>query len=206
MKTVLTSIITSIITVIIAFFVVHAIWGDGDCMFNHDDDHDGCCEKLRKECLDKYHKRGDFRSHAMIMKRLVPLRAEFEEQLTDEEKATIEAIQDKFEDADDDHEKMRPEGMAKFKELYEEDIAALLAIANKHQQFFDELSAKKYHPCPEAAKCKGDTVKTAETKEKCEKAKAECKEKINTFKVHFLLLDEDECEHDDDDDDDDDDD
>ena len=71
--------------------------------------------------------------------------------------------------------------------------------------FFSSYLADK---CPEAAKCKeatekckGEQAKTPEAKEKCEKAEAECKkeceEKLNTFKIHFLLLDDEGCEHDD---------
>ena len=224
MKTVLTSIITSIVTVIIVFFVIHAIWGGGECIFS-DDHEEECTEYVKKECDKKHHENASH-SHEMMMKHLVPLRAEFEEQLSDEEKAAIEAIQDKFEDADIDHEKMCEEGVEKFQEQYKEDIAALLAIAGNHQKFFDDWSAKMHakekcehaegsaeavkeaHKCPEAAKCKeatekckGEQAKTPEAKEKCEKAEAECKkeceEKLNTFKIHFLLLDDEGCEHDD---------
>jgi len=230
MKTVLTSVITSIVTVIIVFFVIHAIWGGGECIFS-DDHEEECTEHVKKDCDKKHHENASH-SHEMMMKHLVPLRAEFEEQLSDEEKAAIEAIQDKFEDADIDHKKMCEEGVTKFQEEYKDDIAALLAIAGNHQKFFDDRCAKMRatekcehaegsaevvaegsadvvkdaHKCPEVAKCKeatekckGEEAKTPEAKEKCEKAEAECKkeceEKLNTFKIHFLLLDEEECKH-----------
>lgn len=233
MKTVLTSIITSIVTVIIVFFVIHAIWGGGECIFSDDDDDKECTEYVKKDC-DKRHHETASHSHEMMMKHLVPLRAEFDEQLSDEEKASIEAIQDKFEDAGFEHEKMCGEGVEKFQEQHKEDIAALLAIAGDHQKFFDDWCAKMRatekcehaegsaevvaegsadvvkdaDKCPEAAKCKeatekckGEQAKTPEAKEKCEKAEAECKkeceEKLNTFKIHFLLLDDDGCEHED---------
>ncbi|RLD37253.1 MAG: hypothetical protein DRI83_04220, partial [Bacteroidetes bacterium] len=140
MKTVLTSIITSIVTVIIVFFVIHAIWGGGECIFS-DDHEEECTEYVKKDCDKKHHENASH-SHEMMMKHLVPLRAEFDEQLSDEEKAAIEAIQAKFEDADLDHEKMCAEGLEKFQEQYKDDIAALLAIAGNHQQFFDDWSAK----------------------------------------------------------------
>jgi len=183
MKTVLTSVITSIVTVIIVFFVIHAIWGGGECIFS-DDHEEECTEHVKKDCDKKHHENASH-SHEMMMKHLVPLRAEFEEQLSDEEKAAIEAIQDKFEDADIDHKKMCEEGVTKFQEEYKDDIAALLAIAGNHQKFFDDRCAKMRatekcehaegsaevvaegsadvvkdaHKCPEVAKCKEATEK-----------------------------------------------
>lgn len=247
MKTVLTSIITSIITVVIALFVVHAIYGDGGCMFSHEDG-EGSCEKEKTECCDKDQHKGN--AHCMMMEQLIPFRAEFEKQLTEEEKATIETIEDKFEEAEGEgHEKLCPEGMAKFQEAHKEDIAALLAIANNHQQFFDDMMTKmhdkemcehakegeavaKKHACPEAAKCKeatekckgeqakegeavaktaacpeaakckeatekckGEQAKTEAGAKECKEAKAECKKtcegEMNSFKVHFLIMDDD---------------
>ena len=105
MKTVLTSIITSLITVIIALFVVHAIVGDGGCVFSHDDDDKKECVEQKKECCDKKdHNKAE--KHEMCMETLEPIRAEFETTLSDEEKATIAAIRENF--GDDDHEKMDP--------------------------------------------------------------------------------------------------
>lgn len=221
MKTVLTSIITSLITVIIALFVVHTIVGDGGFMFSHDDDDKKECVEQKNECCDKK-QHSEAEKHEMCMETLEPIRAEFETQLSDEEKATIEAIRAKFEDAD--HEDLCPEGMAKFQEQHKDDIAAVLAIADNHKEFFDEMFAKmhtkeaaaegevvKEDACPEAAKCKEATEKckgeAKKVEKKAEPRKAEankCKESsekceqecFNTFKIHFLLLDT-ECNHED---------
>ena len=227
MKTVLTSIITSIITVVIALFVVHAIWGDGECMFSDNDDDKECTEQVKKGCCDKKQSNTAV-THEMMMEKLAPVRAEFDGELTDEEKATIAGIREKFEDVD--HENMCPEGMAKFQEQYKDDIAALTAIADNHKEFLDGLYAKmhgdkkcaqaaeegevvKTGGCPEAKacgeateKCKGEQ-KTPEAEAKCKEAEAKCKEAEakcqlaceNTFKVHFLLLDEDDEDEGDDD-------
>ncbi len=216
MKTVLTSIITSLITVIIALFVVYAIVGDGGCMLSHDDDDDKKeCVEQKKECCDhKQHSEAE--KHEMCMEKLEPVRADFDAQLSDEEKATIEAIRDKFEDAD--HEDLCPEGMAKFQEQHKDDIAAVLAIADNHKEFFDEMFAKmhtkeaaiegevvKEDACPEAAKCKEATekckgeMKEVKEEKKCAEAEAKCEmECQNTFKVHFILMEQDDDEEDDD--------
>ncbi len=212
MKTVLTSIITSLITVIIALFVVHAIMGDGGCMLSNDDDDDKKeCVEQKKECCDKkdYDKA---EKHEMCIETLEPIRAEFETTLSDEEKASIAAIRENFGDVE--HEDLCPEGMEKYKEQHKDDIAALVAIADDHKEFFDGIFAKmhegeadedgevKKEACPEAKnckeaseKCKGEQ-KTAEVAEKSEHAEGECKhdeekcksECMSTFKVHFLLM------------------
>lgn len=215
MKTVLTSIITSIITVIVALLVVYAIWGDDDCKFNDDNDN------YRKECAEKVKKDHNYRNeHAMCMEKFEDLREEFDAQLSQEEKETIEAISEKFEDA---HcEEMCPEGKKKFMEEHKADFEALLAIADNHKEFFDGLYAEmhKEHEktgvkaedvCPEAKtcreateKCKGETKeiekkadpeKTAPAQaeeKKCKEAKEACEEAcFDTFKIHFLLMDED---------------
>jgi hypothetical protein len=221
MKTVLTSIITSIITVVIALFIMQYTCGDKGCATGQDDK-EGCCEKEKTECTDKKHEKccdGE-KGHAAMMEQLIPMRAELEKQLTEEEKATIETIEDKFEEAaGEEHENLCPEGMAKFQEAHKDDIAALLAIANNHQQFFDDMKAKmhdkekceqakegeavaKTAACPEAAKCKeatekckGEQAKTEAGAKECKEAKAECKKtcegEMNSFKVHFLLMDDD---------------
>ncbi len=205
MKTVLTSIITSLITVIIALFVVHAIVGDGGCILSHDnDDKKECCVKKDHDKAEK---------HAMCKETLEPIRTEFETTLSDEEKATIAAIRENF--GDEDHENLCPEGMEKYMEQHKDDIIALVTIADNHKEFFEGVFAKmhekehadegevvKEHACPEAAKykeatekCKGEK-KTAEVAEKSEHAEDECKhaeekcksECMNTFKVHFLLM------------------
>jgi len=216
MKTVLTSIITSLITVIIALFVVHAIMGDGKCMFSGEEHEKECTEHVKKACGDKP---GD--AHEMMMVKLGHIRAEFETTLSDEEKATITAIREKFEDVD--HEKMCAEGKEKFMEQHKADIDALLAIAENHKEFLDGVFTKvhaekkceksghgevvKEHACPEAAKCKEATEKckgekkAPEAEAKCKEATEECKAECeNTFKVHFLLMEEHVCDHDDDDD------
>lgn len=204
MKTVLTSIITSIITVIVILFAVHAIWGGGECVFN-DDDHDRECKKVvKKECV----KAECCAHHEMMMEKMEAARAEFEATLSDEEKATIAGIREKFEGVD--HEKMCPEGKAKFEEQYKEDLAALMAIADNHKDFFDGMHTKM-HPettdvkavvekgCPEAAKCKDatekcmDKTKEVKTEAECKKAEEECmKECLATFKIHFLLMENDD--------------
>lgn len=222
MKTVLISIITSIITVIIALFIVHAVWGDGGCMFSEEEHEKECTEQVKKACDKK-----DSHAHEMMMEKLESIRADFDAQLTDDEKATIAAIRDKFEDVD--HEKMCAEGMAKFQEQHKDDIAALVAIADNHKEYLDGVFAKmhadkkcapadkgevvKESGCPEAAKCKEATekckgeqkapeaeAKCKETEAKCKEAEAKCQAECeSTFKVHFLLMEE----HDDEDDDDD---
>jgi hypothetical protein len=225
MKTVLTSIITSIITVVIALFIVHYTCGDKGCAIGQDDK-EGCCEKEKTECCDNDQHKGD--AHCMMMEQLIPFRAELEKQLTEEEKATIEAIEAKFEEAEGEgHEDLSPEGMTKFQEAHKDDVAALLAIANNHQQFFDDMTAKMHdkekcekviegeaaatkHACPEAAKCKeatekctGEQAKTEAGAKECKEAKAECKKtcegEMNSFKVHFLLMDDDDDGEEDDD-------
>jgi hypothetical protein len=217
MKTVLTSIITSIITVVVALLVVNAIWGGGECMYGDDEHEKACKEQVKKECEKKCESRED--AHHMMMGKLQPIRAEFDTQLSDEERATIEAIREKFEDVD--HEKMCEEGKKKFYEQHKADIEALLAIAGNHKEFLNGVHAKmhmsaKGHEgevekpgCPEAAKCKEATEKCKgehaeakpepkeEAEKKCAKAEAECKAECeNTFKIHFLLMDD----HDDDED------
>jgi hypothetical protein len=263
-KTILTIILT-IIAIAAVLFISHAIWGDGECIFSGDDNTEcssaekkACCDKEleKKACCDKAHKED---SHHAMMAQLIPLRAEFENQLSDEEKAMIEAIEENFEAEEmEGHEDLCPEGMAKFNEAHKEDIAALLAIANNHQEFFDNMMAKmhetkkcepadgevKKEACPEAAKCKeatekckgeqekpaeeavkkdacpeaakckeatekckGENEKTEAEAQKCKEAEAKCKASeaecktkcMDTFKVHFLLLDDD-FEGDDDDD------
>ena len=216
MKTVLTSIITSLITVIVALFVVHAIWGDGECVFSDNDHEKECTEHVKKECDKK-----DAHAHDMMMKKLAYIRVEFDAKLSDEEKTTIAAIREKFENLD--HEEMCPEGHEKFMEEHKADFDALQAIADNHKEFLDGLFTKvhdakkcdkseqgevvKEHACPEAAKCKEATEKwkgekkTPEAEAKCKKATAECKAACEkTFKIHFLLMEAHECDHDDDDD------
>ena len=207
MKTVLTSIITSIITVVIALFVVQYFCNDDKCDAAYDDDHEKECQEHVKKDHEYHDGQGmciaDFAGH----------REEFDAQLSMEEKATIEAISEKFEDA---HcEKMCPEGKKKFMEEHKADFEALLAIADNHKEYFDGLQAKMHEKhakadavvtdkCPEAASCKEATEKCkGEAKEVEKKVEKECKEAteaceeecFNTFKIHFLLLDS-ECEHD----------
>jgi len=180
MKTVLTSIITSIITVIIAMFIIHAVAGGGECIFSHDDDDEKeCTERERKDCDKDYHKK-DTEMHAMMMEKMKPMRIQFEEQLSDEEKASINDIRAKFGDAD--HKDMRPEGKEKFMDAHKADFEALLAIADNHKEYFEGMCAKMYdahhnemkegedhqgedvdvkmgHKCPEVEKCKEATIK-----------------------------------------------
>jgi len=220
MKTVLTIIITAIVTVIITILVVHAVSSEGDCVFNWgDDDHDKeCTEEVKKGCCDKKEHSGE-EAHEMMMEKLEPIRAEFDAQLSDEEKATIAAIREKF--GEKDHTELCAEGKAKFMEEHKGDIDALVAIADNHKEYFDGLFAKvhdekdckhaeegevvKTSGCPEAAACKEATEKckgeqkTPEAEAKCKdaeaackKSEAECKEACaSTFKVHFLLMEDD---------------
>jgi len=213
MKTVLTIIITAIVTVIITILVVHAVAGEGDCVINWgDDDHDKeCTEEVKKGCCDKKeHSKADM--HEMMMEKLEPIRAEFDAELSDDEKATIAAIREKL--GDKDHTELCPEGEAKFMEEHKADIDVILAIADNHKEYLDGLFAKmhddkdcnhaeegevvKTSACPEAAKCKEATEKckgeqkTPEAEAKCKETEAECKEACaSTFKVHFLLLEDD---------------
>ena len=211
MKTVLTSIITSIITVVIALFVVHAIWGEGGYMFCDDNHEKECKEEVKKECEKKCDSKQD--AHHMMMEKLEPIRAEFDTQLSDEEKATIEAIREKFEDIE--HDEMCEEGKKKFMEQYKDDFEALHAIAANHKEYLDGVFAKvhmtskghegevKKDACPEVAKCKEATekckgehtkaeAKAPEAEKKCKEAEAECKAECeNPFKIHFLLMDND---------------
>ena len=210
MKTVLTSIITSIITVIIVLAVVH-YFCDDSCETTHEHKHKTeCCD------ADKAHKHDD--GHGCCAADLVQLRKEFDVQLSDEEKATIEAMREKF--ADVHCEKMCPEGKKKFMEEHKADFEALLAIADNYEGYFKSLKASMHeghekvkseaHKCPEAKtckeateKCKGEGEKTEKKVEKkaegkeCKEAKAKCEECFDTFKIHFLLMDtEKKCEHD----------
>lgn len=284
MKTVLTSILSSIVTVVFTLVIAGSMSGCAEGSGGQDKE---CCEKEKTECCDKKHgesEKGHYGQEAM-MKELIPFRAEFEKELSDEEKATIEDIEDKFEDDGEEHENLCPEGMAKFQEAHKDDIAALLTIANNHQKFFDDMMVKmhekgccdkskegeagakkeacpeakkckeatekckgeqakdgedgakkeacpeakkckeatekckgekaaegeavaKKEACPEAAKCKeatekckgeqkteGEAKKCKETEAKCKDAEAKCKEEckagMDTFKVHFLLMDDD---------------
>lgn len=216
MKTVLTSIITSIITVVVALFVVQAITGHGH-MFSDDDHEKECIEHIKKECEKKCSSKED--AHHMMMERLAPAREKFETMLTEDEKATITAVREKF--ADVDHEKMCEEGKEKFQEQHKEDFDALLAIAGNHKEFLDEVHNKMHmttkghdgevekHACPEALKCKEATEKCKgehkkvegeqkdpEAEKKCKEAEAECKAECEkNFKIHFILMKE-HCDHD----------
>jgi len=207
MKTVITSIITSIITVLIVLAIVHYFCDDDKCA--HESDYKKACT----EHVAKDHKHHE--AHGMCMHKFEDIREGFDARLSDDEKATIEALREKFEDA---HcEEMCPEGKKKFMEEHKADFAVLLAIADNHKEFFDGLYAKMHegckehhadgkdmkteaHKCPEAKtcreateKCKGEPKK-AESKE-CKEAKEKCEEEcFNTFKIHFLLYDGD-CEH-----------
>ena len=209
MKTVLTSIITSIITVIVAMLIIHAVSGEGGCMFSDNDGHKTeCVDQDKKGCCDKKHEMSGADKHEIMMEKLEPMRLAFEEELSEAEKATISDIRAKF--SEGDHENLCPEGMAKFQEQHKDDIAALVAIADNHKAFFDgmyakmhseekckEADVKKEEACPEAAKCKEATekckgekeVKDAEVKKeiacpeaaKCKEATEKCKgEKANT--------------------------
>lgn len=195
MKTVLTSIITSIITVIIAMFIIHAVSGGGECIFgNNDDDDKECIERERKDC-DKEHHKKDADMHAMMMEKMKPMRIEFEEQLSDEEKASISDIRANFGDAD--HKDMRPEGKEKFMEEHKADFETLLAIAENHKEYFEGMFVKMHdthhnkikegehhqgedvdvkmgHKCPESEKCKEATIKCKG--EKTPEAEAKSKE------------------------------
>jgi hypothetical protein len=215
MKTVLTSIITSIITVVIALFVVYAITGDGECMNSHQDHEKECTEHVNKDCEKKCSSKKD--SHYKMMKYLAPAREKFETMLSDEEKTTISAVREKFEDVD--HEKMCEEGKKKFMEQHKDDFEALNAIAENHKEFLDEVHAKmhmtakghegevKKEGCPEAKKCKEATeeckgehkkAKDPEAEKKCKEAEAKCNEEcLKNFKIHFILMDY-ECDHEDD--------
>ena len=217
MKTVLTSIITSIITVIIAMFIIHAVGGGGECLFSHDDDDDKeCIERERKDCDKKHHKK-DADMHAMMMEKMKPMRIEFDEQLSDEEKTSINDIRASFGDAD--HTDLCPEGKEKFMDAHKADFETLLAIAENHKVYFGDIYSKMHdahhddadadvdvkmgHKCPESEKCKEAThkckgEKTPEAEEKCKEAEVKkCKdaeetcekECMHTFQVHFLLMD-----------------
>lgn len=238
-KTLLTIIITLAVAVGIVL-LANAIWTDGGCIFSCDDktecskeEKKECCDKdhEKKECCDKKHDKKECcdKKHGMICESYKPIRAEFDAELSDEEKATIATIKEKF--ADIDHTEMCPETEAKFMEEHKADFEALTAIADNHKEYFDEMMVKMHEKkkeeckheegeghddngdddgevvkdkeCPEAHKCKDATEKckgekTAEAEKKCEEEEAKkCKEAeekcekecLNTFKIHFLLLD-----------------
>lgn len=239
-KTMKKTLLTVIITLLVAaalIFASHAIWGDGECIFSNDDDKTECTQEEKEKCCDKEHAKKECtekKDHGKLCDSFKPIRAEFDAELSDEEKATIAETKAKFEDID--HEEMCPEGKEKFMEEHKADFKELLAIADNHKGYFDDLHkkmqekhekeckheedgdegehdegdghdddavAKKGHECPEASKCKEATEKckgepekeaTKECKEKaekeCKEAKEECeKECMNTFLIHFLLLD-----------------
>jgi|GEM_PF-6049426 len=233
MKKTLLTIIITLAVVVGAVLIFHAIYGEGECIFGDDDDKTECSKEEKEGCCDKKHAK---KSHGMLCDSFKPIRAEFDTQLSDDEKATIAGIKEKF--AEIDHTEMCPEGKEKFMEEYKADFEALTAIADNHKEYFDEMLAKmhekkkeeckheegekedhgeaeegeehdddgevkKKEECPEAHKCKDATEKckgekTAEAEEKCtEEELKKCKEAekkceqecLNTFKIHFLLLD-----------------
>ena len=152
-KTLLTVIIT-LAVVVGVLLVTHYVWGDGECIFG-DDDKTECTKAEKKECCDKKHEKkkcGDKEhSHAMMMEHLAPIRAEFDTQLNDEEKAVITGVREKF--ADVDHAKLCEEGKGKFMEEHKADFDALTVIADNHEEYFDGLFAKMHE---EKEGCKHD--------------------------------------------------
>ena len=245
-KTLLTIIITLLVTAGV-ILLAHAIWGEGECIFGNDEDEKECVEKKDKSCCDKektYKEDCDEKSkghdHAVMMEGLAEARADFESQLSDEEKATISSIKEKMGDVN--HEELCPEGEKKFMEEHKADFDAIRAIASSHSAYLDELYTNSHkdmkgeckehkeagkeekaeaaedgetakmgaEKCPEASKCKeatekckGEVNKEAEkkceeeVKKECEEKEKECKDKMeqcqkecmDTFKIHFLLLD-----------------
>ena len=195
MKTVLISIITTIVTLILALLVIHLFWGEG-CILS-DDDHDKeCTEKTEKKCIKKEP------AHGFCMEKIEELRGDLEAKLTDEEKETITAMREKFDD--DGHKKMNREEMTAYMAEHKEDIEAILVIADKHKDYIEGIYTKihdskpkmlAHHKCPEMIKCKKaqkkEIAEDSEFEMKCKKAEEECRiECVTTFKVHFLLMDE----------------
>jgi len=230
MKKTLLTIIITLIAAALVIFLAHSIWGEGECIFGDDDDKTECTKEEKKGCCDKKHEK---ESHGMLCESFKPIRAEFDAELSDDEKAVIAGIKEKF--AEVDHTELCADSKKKFMEEHKADFEALTAIADNHKDYFDDLIAKmqeakkeeckheegdghdhdgevkKVEECPEAKKCKDATEKckgekTAEAEKECkEKAEKECKEHakkeckeskeecekqcLNTFKIHFLLLD-----------------
>jgi hypothetical protein len=202
MKKTLITVVITLIVAALAVFSFNAIWGDG-CML--DDDDKECthavkkesCDKAEKACCDK---KKVTEHHDMMMEKLRPIRAEFNDELDEEEKMMIAGIQEKFEGVD--HTKLCPDGQKKFMEEHQADFNALKQIAARHAEYLDGLYSKMHKEmgecceknmssmkdkeadepakmahagCPEAQKCKDATEKCKGEKEV--KAKEECKEK-----------------------------
>ena len=240
-KTLLTIIITLAVAVGVVL-LANSIWGDGGCIFGDKDktecseeEKDDCCDKevTKSECGDKDVKKSECcdkdhaeKSNGVLCDSYKPVRAEFDTQLSDNEKATISEIKEKF--AGIDHTEMCPESEAKFMDEHKADFEALTAIADNHKEYFEEMMASKHenkekeckhaegeghhkddgevvkgnecpetHNCKEATeKCKGEKTVEEEKKceeevdKKCKEEKKKCKQEcMNTFKIHFLLLD-----------------
>lgn len=205
MKKAVIFIIVALIAIAAFAFIANSLWGTGSCIFGGEDEKTECCEKeeVKKSCCDK--KEGDDH-HAKMMETLKPLRAEFEAELSEDEKAVIAEIQTKF--ADVDHTEMCPEGKEKFMQEHKADFEALTAIADNHKAYFDAMIEKMHaeegegckhlegedkdkghdddgdvkatdpSKCPEAEKCKEATAKCKG--EKTAEAEKEYKEKAET--------------------------
>jgi uncharacterized protein YxeA len=207
MKKTLITVIITLLAVALAIFAYNAVWGEGCILLNNEKE---CSQTMDKKdcskteaCCDKMKASGH---QEKMMAELRPLRAEFETELSEEEK---EIIKTKFEGVD--HSKMCPDGQKKFMEQNKEDFAALDQIADNHSEYLDALYHKMHKEmgkdcgenkssakesddavkkvdsgCPEAAKCKEATEKckgTEEKKKECEgekeEKKEECKDKVD---------------------------
>jgi hypothetical protein len=155
-KTILVSVITSFITVILVMSLVH--------LFSY------CCD----EDLCDYD--GKHKKECELKDELKTLRAEFDQELSAEEKQLIADSREKF--ADFDHDEMTE------KEDHEADFKALATIAEDHKEKLDAIKAKFHdmhagHDCCKPQKDCCDRHKRTCDKHHscCNKHKACCKKK-----------------------------
>ena len=148
-KTILVSALTAIITVLLAFVVIH---------FVCDDCNEEECEQHEIFISKHTGHGGDFAWHgdhsmgcAGMSDECKEFRAEFDTKLSDEERATIAKVKERFEafkeNAElEDHEQLMKDHKA--------DFEALEAIAENHKESLDAIMAKCHEDCEK--KCEGE--------------------------------------------------
>jgi len=170
-KTIFVSALTALITVILSLLVIHFICDN--CDEEECDQHEIYISKHAGHGQDMVwhgdHKMGC----AGMSEECKTFRAEFDKELSDEEKATIIKVKESFEALKEnkeieDHEQVMKDHKA--------DFETLEAIAENHKESLDAIMAKCHKSCEK--KCEGE--KKEECKKKCEgeaKVKEECEKK-----------------------------